>query len=127
MLTELDKAQDKAIAAITAPGTQLEVIEKTVRGVPLKVFKNAPPTMREFFQFFFAHNAAREFLVYGEERMTFADVYARALRIAAAVQHKYGIAKGDRVAIAMRNYPEWMLIYWACVSSGITVVGISAK
>lgn len=126
MLTELDKAQDKAIAAITAPGTQLEVIEKTVRGVPLKLFKNAPPTMREFFQFFFNHNAAREFLVYGEERLTFAEVYAKALRVAAALQHKYGIAKGDRVAIAMRNYPEWIMAYIGLVHLGAVVVPMNA-
>jgi len=82
--------------------------------------------MREFFQFFFTHNAAREFLVYGEERMTFAEVYARALRIAAAVQHKYGIAKGDRVAIAMRNYPEWIMAYIGLVHLGAVVVPMNA-
>jgi acyl-CoA synthetase (AMP-forming)/AMP-acid ligase II len=37
-----------------------------------------------------------------------------------------GVKPGDRVAVAMRNYPEWMLIYWACVSTGIAVVGMNA-
>jgi long-chain acyl-CoA synthetase len=40
--------------------------------------------------------------------------------------HAHGVKRGDRVAIAMRNFPEWMLIYWACVSVGVTVVGMNA-
>ena len=37
-----------------------------------------------------------------------------------------GVRPGDRVAIAMRNYPEWMLIYWACVCMGVAAVGMNA-
>ena len=44
----------------------------------------------------------------------------------AAWLFRNGVKPGDRVAIAMRNYPEWMLIYWACVSVGVAVVGMNA-
>ena len=37
-----------------------------------------------------------------------------------------GVKRGDRVAIAMRNYPEWMLIYWACACLGVAAVGMNA-
>ena len=45
---------------------------------------------------------------------------------AESLAERLGFAAGDRVAIAMRNYPEWLLIYWGCVASGVTVVGMNA-
>jgi acyl-CoA synthetase (AMP-forming)/AMP-acid ligase II len=126
MLSELDKAQDAAIAAITAPGGQLEVTIAKVRGVDLPTIKAAPPSMREYLQFFFAANAGKEWLVYNDERLTAGDVYAKALRIAAVMQHKYGVAKGDRVAIAMRNFPEWIMAYVAGLHIGAVVVPMNA-
>jgi acyl-CoA synthetase (AMP-forming)/AMP-acid ligase II len=126
MLSELDKAQDAAIAAITAPGGQLETVMTEVRGAKLLTFKAAPPSMREYFQAFFAANAGKEFLVYNDERLTAGEVYAKSLRIAAALQHKYGIAKGDRVAIAMRNFPEWIMAYVAGLHLGAVVVPMNA-
>ena len=44
----------------------------------------------------------------------------------AAWLERQGVGPGDRVAVAMRNYPEWMLAYWAVVSMGATVVGMNA-
>jgi long-chain acyl-CoA synthetase len=69
--------------------------------------------------------ADRDYLVFQDERWTYADAH----RDVAAIAHwlrQQGIQKGDRVAIAMRNYPEWMLAYWACISQGIAVVGVNA-
>ncbi|MEH6409308.1 MAG: class I adenylate-forming enzyme family protein, partial [Hyphomonas sp.] len=65
------------------------------------------------------------YLIYGDERLTYADAHEQVNAVASWLAAQ-GVKPGDRVAIAMRNYPEWMLIYWACVSSGITVVGINA-
>jgi acyl-CoA synthetase (AMP-forming)/AMP-acid ligase II len=125
-LTELDKAIDAATAAITAPGGQLAVGKAMIRGVELPVFENAPASLREYLGFFLAANAAKEFIVYQGERFTFADIDAEATRIAAMLQQRYGIAKGDRVAIAMRNYPEWISAFIGAIRVGAVVVPMNA-
>ena len=126
MKSALDTALDDVIDAITAPGGQLEVTPAMVRGASLPVFVAAPPSMREYLGHFFLQNAAREFLVYGDERLTFAEVYARGIELAAMLQHRHGIAKGDRVAIAMRNYPEWIAAFVGVLHLGAVAVPMNA-
>ena len=126
MLSELDKAMDATVDALIAPGAQLEVTTATVRGVDLPVFKAAPPSMREYLGFFFQANADKEFVVYRDERYTFAQIYAQGIRTAAALQHRYGVAKGDRVALAMRNYPEWITAFVGLLHLGAVVVPMNA-
>jgi acyl-CoA synthetase (AMP-forming)/AMP-acid ligase II len=125
-LTDLDKAIDAATAAITAPGGQLAVGKANIRSVELPVFENAPQSLREYLGFFLMANADKEFLVYQGERYTFADVQKQGVRIAAMLQHRYGIAKGDRVAIAMRNYPEWISAFIGAIMVGAVVVPMNA-
>jgi long-chain acyl-CoA synthetase len=126
MKSALDTAIDAAVAAITGPGSQLEVGTATIRGATLPVFSAAPPSMREFFAFFFAVQGPREFLVFGDERYTFGDIHARGLKMAAMLQHRHGIAKGDRVAIAMRNYPEWITSFIAILHLGAIAIPMNA-
>ncbi|WP_199555993.1 class I adenylate-forming enzyme family protein [Sandaracinobacteroides hominis] len=125
-LTELDKAIDAATAAITAPGGQLAIGKATIRGLELPVFENAPPSLREYLGFFLPAHADKEFLVYEGDRLTFADVQAQSVKIAAMLQHRYGIAKGDRVTIAMRNYPEWVTAFIGAIMIGAIVVPMNA-
>ncbi len=126
MLTDLDKAIDAATAAITAPGGQLAVGKATIRGVELPVFENAPPSLREYFAFFMPAHAAKEFLVYEGERLSFADIQAQAMKIGAMLQHRHGVAKGDRVTMAMRNYPEWVAAFIGAIMVGAIVVPMNA-
>ncbi|MBZ6377894.1 AMP-dependent synthetase [Pacificimonas flava] len=126
MPTELDLAMEEELAKLTAEGTMFEVVDGDVRGTSMPVFKNAPDSMRGFYDLFFAAQAEKEFTVYEEERRTFGDIYAEAKQIAAMLQHEYGIAKGDRVAIAMRNYPEWISAYVGAMYLGAVVVPINA-
>jgi acyl-CoA synthetase (AMP-forming)/AMP-acid ligase II len=126
MKSALDTAIDNVVSVITGPGSQLEVGKAVIRGAEIPVFTAAPPSMREFFAYFFALQAPREFLVFGDERSTFGEVYARALKIAAALQHRQGIAKGDRVAIAMRNYPEWIETFIAVLHLGAIAIPMNA-
>lgn len=125
-LSELDLAIDQATATITAPGGQLAVGRAVIRGVELPVFENAPPSLRELLAMFVPAHADKEFLVYLDERRSFADVQAEAVRIAAMLQHRFGIAKGDRVAIAMRNYPEWVSTFIATMMVGAVAVPMNA-
>jgi len=126
MLTELDKAIDAATAAITAPGGQLGVGKAVIRGVELPVFENAPPSLREYFGFFMPAHATKEFVVYDGERLSFADIQGQALKIAAMLQHRHGVSKGDRVTIAMRNYPEWISAFIGAIMVGAIVVPMNA-
>ena len=126
MKSALDTALDGVIDQIVAPGGMLEVGTADVRGATLPVFANAPANMRDYFATFFAAQADKEFLVYRDERLSFAQVYEQAIRIAACLQHVHGIAKGDRVAIAMRNYPEWVTSFVAVLHLGAVAVPMNA-
>ncbi|MGI8840887.1 MAG: class I adenylate-forming enzyme family protein [Caulobacteraceae bacterium] len=118
------KELKEAWAALTAPGAPFEIGEMEVRGAPMRLYMHAPPTVRELWLSTAAF-APREYIVYRDERLTYGDAHAQVKAVAAWLAAR-GVAAGDRVAIAMRNYPEWLLIYWACVCSGIAVVGMNA-
>jgi len=115
---------EDACAAVCAPGTMFEVTDGEIRGVPSKLFALAPPNVRTLF----ALAAARtdEHLIYEDERWTMPDVLAQAGQIGHALVHRYGIELGDRVALAMRNFPEWITSYVAITSVGGVVVPINA-
>jgi long-chain acyl-CoA synthetase len=118
------KELKKAWAALTAPGAPFEIETILVRGVPIRAYKNAPPTVRQLW-LASAQFANREYLVYQDERMTYGEAHKQVASVGAWLAAQ-GVKRGDRVAIAMRNYPEWLLIYWACVCMGVAVVGMNA-
>lgn len=109
---------------LTSPGQQFELTEVTVRGQTIKAYANAPPSLKEVW-LASAVFSERDYLVYQDERWTYAEAHQDVASLANWLQEK-GIKQGDRVAIAMRNYPEWLLSYWACVSQGIGAVGMNA-
>jgi long-chain acyl-CoA synthetase len=108
----------------TAPGGPFEIKTQEVLGRPLKTYANAPASLRDIW-LASAGYAERDYLVYGDERWTYEDAHRDTAAIAAWLTD-HGICSGDRIAIAMRNYPEWMLTYWAAVSIGVSVVGMNA-
>ncbi|HYD45288.1 MAG TPA: class I adenylate-forming enzyme family protein [Phenylobacterium sp.] len=114
----------EAWAELTAPGAPFEIVEVPVRGQMLRGYKNAPPSVRELWLSTAAHGD-RDYLVYEDERITYAQAHETVNRLAAWLDRQ-GVKSGDRVAIAMRNYPEWLLIYWACLSLGVAAVGMNA-
>jgi len=110
---------------LTAPGSPLELRDIEVRGVPMREFVNAPATMRDVWTMAQAHGDAL-YIVYEDEHYTYAEVDAQVRALAAVLVDDYGIGPGDRVAVAMRNYPEWIVSYWAIVSVGAAMVGMNA-
>ena len=114
MPSELDRRFDEELARVVGPGGRL-VVGKDERG--RATVDNFPATLPEFFRIFCALNAANEALVSGEERFTFADLDRLSDRIAHSLVAR-GVAKGDRVAIAMRNCPSWILAYMGLVKAG---------
>ena len=109
---------------LLSPGEQFEITEVEVRGETIKAYANAPPSLREVWLASIAF-AERDYLVYQDERWTYAEAHKEVAAIANWLEAQ-GVKQGDRVAIAMRNYPEWLLTYWACVSQGVAAVGMNA-
>jgi long-chain acyl-CoA synthetase len=112
-------------AALTAPGQMFEMEQVTIRGVPTRVWKNAPPNLRTVLERSRAHGPAA-FLVYEDERISFEEHFQRTAALAHRLVADFGVEKGDRVAIAMRNYPEWAIAFWAAAAIGAVVVPLNA-
>src|SRR5579871_5128652 len=109
---------------LTQPGAPFEVVTVEVGGVPVKAFKAAPKNVRELW-LSSAQFGDRDYLVYQDERLTYAEAHRQVGAVASWLIDQ-GVRPGDRVAIAMRNYPEWLIAYWAAVSIGVAVVGMNA-
>ncbi len=124
-LTEVLDLQRQAIDQLTGEGAPFELVDRQVNGVPLRCFKQAPTTLRE------ALAEGRQYgdktsVTYEDERFTFDDLFAIADKLGKHLVEHYQVGKGDRVAIAMRNYPEWMASYIAIVSIGAIVVPLNS-
>ena len=115
--------RDDILARLTASG-QFELAVDEAADYPIRVFKNAPTSLREVF-LATADYADRTFTVYGDQTLTYAQVHAQVASLAHYLVAK-GIKKGDRVAIGMRNYPEWIISFWACQAIGAVVVALNA-
>jgi long-chain acyl-CoA synthetase len=100
-------------------------MEQEVFGVKMEVFKHAPQNLALVLQGARAHGD-KTFLLYEGERFTFANVMDQVDGLAHLLVNKYGIKKGDRVAVAMRNYPEWIISFAAIVSVGAVNVSFNA-
>lgn len=109
---------------LTGPGGQFEIVEEEILGNRIKTFKAAPPSVREFWLSTVAWGD-RPYLIYEGEVTTYAQAHAQVNALAAWLETQ-GVRPGDRVAIAMRNYPEWLIAYWACLSTGVAAVGMNA-
>ena len=113
----------EALTELTAPGQPFELETVDLFGSPCRAFRNAPPTLRELFE---ANRSDATFFVYDDERYTYDDMYNAAARVAALLTERYGVVKGDRVAISMRNYPEWVMTFAAATSIGAIAVCMNA-
>ena len=118
MPSALDQLIEQGLDAVIGEGKmfQLGTIEKY--GQTLPVIANAPPSLPFYFAYFCQQHAAVEFIIDGDERLTFGDVYARATDFARALVDGFGLAKGDRVGIAMRNAPSWVVAYMGTLMAG---------
>ncbi len=112
-----------AISKLTARGEQFELQDITINGNVCKWFVNAPSTLPQMIK---ESISDQTFYVYKTERYTFNEMYQRASSLAAELIEKYGISPGDRVAIGMRNYPEWPIAFTAITSIGGIVVALNA-
>ncbi|MBR7618402.1 acyl--CoA ligase [Phenylobacterium sp. 20VBR1] len=114
----------EAHAQLTAPGQRFEMEEKVIRGVLTRTWKNAPPTLRDVLLSGRTFGE-REFLINENERVTY-EAYARATLTLAHRLAADGVKKGDRVAVIMRNLPEWPVTFWAGILLGAIVTPLNA-
>lgn len=115
----------EANAAVTGPGQIFELIDAEVRGVKMKVFKNAPAHLGQLFAGARGHGD-KPFLVYENETYTFAQASDHIDALASLLVNTYGVKKGDRVAVAMRNFPEWVMSFAAIISVGAINVSMNS-
>ena len=115
MPSELDQRYDAVLAAVTGPGGRV-VLGKDEQG--RTAVTNFPATLPGFFKAFCALNGAVEGVIAGPDRLTFAELDRISDELARALVAGHGIGKGDRVGIAMRNCPSWILSYMAAVKAG---------
>jgi long-chain acyl-CoA synthetase len=115
----------EATATLTAPGQAFEMEELDIRGIATRTWKSAPSTLRSVLELSALHGD-KDFLVYEDERITFAEHFGTVAGLARALAERFGIVKGDRVAIAMRNLPEWVMAFWASIAAGAVVVPLNA-
>ena len=111
-----------AIAALTAAGMRYALEDAIVLDRQVRVFVNAPASLRALYE---ATRSEQPFLIYQDERLTFAQAWAAASRIGHVLVHECAVRPGDRVAIAMRNYPEWVLAFCAITSIGAVAVAMN--
>ena len=124
-MTDAPPSRAQAIAALTASGSHYELEEHTINGVPCRVFSQAPLTLRALFEGAQQYQNL-DYLTFDEERLSYAETFNQVAGIANLLQSEYGIRKGDRVAIGMRNYPEWITAFLAITSLGGIAVALNA-
>ena len=112
-------------AELTAEGSPFSWSTQEVRGMPMRVFDTAPPNMRFVWELS-AQFADRPYIVFEDETITYGEAHAMVRSLAHYLVNEHGVGPNDRVAIAMRNYPEWALAYWATIVVGASAVGVNA-
>jgi len=116
---------DEAVAQLTGPGGPYEMTEAEIHGQRLKVFRDTPPSLRHLFDLA-RGRSDQPFLVYEDERLSFGEWIAQVDALAATLVSHFNVSAGDRVAIGMRNYPEWVTSFAAVTSVGGVAVSLNA-
>jgi len=116
---------DEATRSLVAPGQMFEMEVRPIRGVPTRVWKHCPDDLRVVLELSRAHGD-KDYLVYEDERITFEEHFRLAATLATRLGERFGVGPGERVAIAMRNLPEWAVSFWGAAVAGAVVVPLNA-
>ena len=124
-MTAFSAPFEQAIETVTAPGSPFEIAQHQNNGIDYRIYAKAPKTLiellgpgREF--------GNQEFVIYQEQRWTFDDFHRQADILAVELIENLNVSKGDRIAVAMRNYPEWMVVFLAIISAGAVAVPLNS-
>jgi acyl-CoA synthetase (AMP-forming)/AMP-acid ligase II len=119
------KELEAVIAGVTGEQGPFPLQEALDNGQARKVFGGLPENLRDLY-LFAASYGDKDCLVYRQQRLSFSEVVGRVLKLADALSTHYGVEKGDRVAIAMRNCPEWCIAFMAITSIGAVAVPMNS-
>jgi len=122
-MTIAQKDYEAALAQLTGPGSPFELRIEEVRGVPTRNFASRPRSMRDLVVRASAHGD-KEFLVQGEQRVTYAEFARRVWGAAAALQRE-GVGYGDRIAILGHNSIDYLVLVFAVGSIGAVTVALN--
>lgn len=111
-------------ALLESDASPFAIQQESISGTSLRLWKNAFPTLRALLEHGRSHGT-KEFLIYEGERISYAQWYRAVAALAQHLQH-IGVQKGDRVALAMRNLPEWPIAFFAITSLGAICVPLNA-
>ncbi len=114
----------EANTQLMAPGQMFETERTSINGIEMTVWKHAPANLRQILDLSLGYGE-RDFLVYEGQRFTFDGHYRMASTLAARLLDA-GVTKGDRVAIASRNLPQWIIAFWGTIITGAVAVPINA-
>ena len=114
----------EAFEQVTGEGQIFELTSINVNGIEYRAFKNAPANLGQLFAG--ARGSEETFMVYESERWSFDETMRYADALGDALVNRYGVKKGDRVGIAMRNLPEWIVSFAAILSIGAISVSLNA-
>lgn len=117
---------EQAAAQLAQTDPRFEITEAEIRGVRYRVFRNAPPHLRALLREAAPAYEDRDLLVYRDERWDYPAFCDEVNRLAHALSHRLGVRAGDRVALAMRNYPELTILIMAVSSIGAVAVPMNA-
>lgn len=109
---------------LLAPDGPFGIVTEDVLGVPTPVFRERLPSLRSLLEGSRAFGDA-EFMIQEDRRITFEENFRSVASVARALQEKFGVGPGDRVAILAANCPEWIVAWWAAVSLGAVAVGLN--
>ncbi len=115
---------DAIEARLTGPGGPFEMVVEDVLGARMPVFKTRLRSLRALLEASLAQGD-KEYLVYGERRISYAEHFLLVASAARALQERFGVGKGDRVAILAANCPEWIVAFWAAQKLGAVAVGLN--
>lgn len=124
-MSDIAKALTDATGQLTQKGAPFALEDVKIDGINYRFYSQAPDTVRELLAVGRSHGDA-EFIVYEGESWSFNKFFEDVDAIAHQLVNHYGVNKGDRVAIAMRNYPEWLTSYVAIISLGAVVVPLNS-
>jgi long-chain acyl-CoA synthetase len=108
------------------PGEPFEIEVVDIRGVPTRTWKQAPRSLTEVLARGSANGDGRDLIRLDDEVLTHDEHHAHVAALASAFVEQLGVRKGDRVAIAMRNYPEWSVAFFAAAVAGAVAVPLNA-
>ena len=121
----MNQILDDIIDDICLTEDDFKLKQETIRGVNYKCFDSKISNLNDYFKLSLKY-PDNDMLVFDNERYTFQSCYDLSSAFANALIERFKIKKGDRIAIASRNYPEWIYSYMAVTSIGAIAVPLNS-